>query len=542
MTYPTNFRTLPLLLVICCFICFSFTSSNVFSQSPKYPPKKTTTIDPNVLKHYKDFKVPTKVYQIPGLKLHSKCEQFHPHSHNRRTASIITTLPGQQRSKRVSVEVIDGYVIAEGDIILGREVSFFGENAATRPNSASTDFQWDNGIIPYTIEADHPDRATILNAIQHVNDNTNICVTPRDGETHFVRFVTGSGCASNVGCQRQGPQDIVIGGCSFGSTVHEIAHAAGLWHEQSRVDRDNYITINEDNIEDGRESNFQTYAERGRNGEDFSYYDYGSIMHYPATAFNIGTSITIESKIPGKTFGQRNALSAGDIRAINSLYTGAAGCSGATGTAADPCVSVRPSSFAGANYNGTSATLTMAPDGTVTRSNIINPTRGLTQWIVKYDRRRVAAINASGRMTYRYTGGAGGIYEIYLEQFIDGAYRRISNIVSYQNLCGSASTGTAGLTVLSNPSSPRHYGGTTSVQLNVEADGTFFWGAITNDNRTGTSIVIEKDGRVVMKHNARDKTSYLYFVKTPGTYKAWIEQSIGGRYQVISNVVAYRRN
>ncbi len=543
MNYSANFRTITRILAISCFVFCCLISSDVFSQSKKYPPvkkppKTPNTIDPSI---YENFKVPAGMYKIPTLHLHANCEQFHPHSTNRQTRSIVTTLPGQRRAKRVSVEVVDGYVIAEGDIILGREVSFFGENAATRPNSATTNYQWDNGIIPYTIEEDHPGRANILNAIQHVNDNTNICVTPRNGETHFVRFVTGSGCASNVGCQRQGPQDIVIGGCSFGSVVHEIAHAAGLWHEQSRVDRDNYITINEDNIIDGRESNFQTYVERGRNGEDFSYYDYGSIMHYPATAFNIGTSITIESKIPGKTFGQRNALSAGDIRAINNLYASATGCSGATGTASDPCISIRPSSFAGANFNGTSTNLTIAPDGTVTRSGITNDTGGATKWVVKRDRRQVAAIGASST-TYRYFGGGGGIYEIYITQFIDGTYRRISNIVSYQNICGGTSTAEDGVTILANPSSPAHYGGSTSVVLNVDTDATIFWGAITNDNRTGTSLVIEKNGTIAMKWNARDKTNYMYFNKSAGTYKVWMEQAIGGRYEVISNVVSYRRD
>ena len=69
-------------------------------------------------------------------------------------------------------------------------------------------------------------------------------------------------------------------------------HALGLFHMQSRPDRDSYVKINSENIQSGMEGNFDlcdtclTY-EVG--------YDAKSFMHYSAYAFSTNGSPTIES-------------------------------------------------------------------------------------------------------------------------------------------------------------------------------------------------------------------------------------------------------
>lgn len=40
-------------------------------------------------------------------------------------------------------------------------------------------------------------------------------------------------------------------GCTPGSVIHEFLHALGFHHEQSRTDRDEYVTVNYDNIQPG---------------------------------------------------------------------------------------------------------------------------------------------------------------------------------------------------------------------------------------------------------------------------------------------------
>ncbi|GMT14826.1 hypothetical protein PFISCL1PPCAC_6123, partial [Pristionchus fissidentatus] len=84
------------------------------------------------------------------------------------------------------------------------------------------------------------------------------------------------------------PQPISIGaGCShFGVTSHELAHALGLFHEQSRYDRDRFVTLNANRVPRRLLYNFAKIGDDELTTYSLPY-DVGSVMHYAPTEFAI---------------------------------------------------------------------------------------------------------------------------------------------------------------------------------------------------------------------------------------------------------------
>ncbi|NRA63581.1 MAG: hypothetical protein HRU19_03815 [Pseudobacteriovorax sp.] len=179
---------------------------------------------------------------------------------------------------------------------------------------------WDRPQIPFVVDPS-ANRDVVMEAIEDMNAQTLLELVPWSGEKDYLVFKghEEARCYSFLG-KRGGPQPIALHRkyCKKGQVMHEIMHAIGFVHEQSRADRNDFVEILFQNIEKGKEGQFQMFP-RDMSPPLTTDFDFDSILMYPPTAFSKNGNPTIIS-LDGLSFeANRDYLSESDIFRINEL-------------------------------------------------------------------------------------------------------------------------------------------------------------------------------------------------------------------------------
>ncbi|KAI1290227.1 Zinc metalloproteinase nas-4 [Halotydeus destructor] len=251
--------------------------------------------------------------------------------------TLIVGALGQTSPEPVEYEDADMslYDIREGDLLVPK-----GSGSPYKVAYKHSHRLWPNGIVPYTISNGMSDyqKKYVLLGQQLIEKHTCVRFQKRTNEYNHVEYINGNGCYSYVG-RAGGKQPISLGhGCQDVSvSAHETMHALGIFHEQSRPDRDNFITINWNNVAGDAGINFDK-----ANAHEVTLprtFDFKSIMLYDPYIFSSNGRATMVSKVNGQRMlrpHEKPAISQGDILLINHLYNCPATGSKATSAPAQP--------------------------------------------------------------------------------------------------------------------------------------------------------------------------------------------------------------
>ncbi|PIO67021.1 astacin, partial [Teladorsagia circumcincta] len=80
-----------------------------------------------------------------------------------------------------------------------------------------------------------------------------------------------------------------------GTAAHELGHALGFFHTHSRHDRDQFITVDTENVKPDWLTQFTMQTVKTNYNYNLTY-DYGSIMHYGATSASSNGKLTMVPK------------------------------------------------------------------------------------------------------------------------------------------------------------------------------------------------------------------------------------------------------
>lgn len=235
------------------------------------------------------------------------------------SSNTVVTTDGLQ-----AVELSDGRRFYQGDILIpDRPPTTCDSDTETSPGSGlSTSVSCLNtvgglsgnlwpGSMPLDIDPTLPPAILemISDARTLIESQSGLLLPDWSGEENYVDIgISDPGDPSfSQGIGMQGGRQLVryTENAPFGTILHELLHAAGVFHEHARSDRSpDFVTVALENVVANRRNNFEVDPGSFPRGD----YDFNSVMHYSSRAFSLCGGGLVPDQNAGCPVGSETTL------------------------------------------------------------------------------------------------------------------------------------------------------------------------------------------------------------------------------------------
>ena len=220
----------------------------------------------------------------------------------------LENMTGNPKPEKMGCTFDDKLLVSRSSNESGNDYSAFQESSA---------FYWNDNQVPYFFNSNiqENDKELIKEAMETMEQNT--CITFVEGQENampehhlevFIEyqpndcimgnsaFVMNQGVATKLTMSFE--RSFECGG-QKNLILHELGHVLGLAHTHKRPDRDQFIQVNYDCIEQGQKSQFELLNEN--DVDTFGVpYKCNSMMHYNNRIFSKGNGCPTISAQPGQ--------------------------------------------------------------------------------------------------------------------------------------------------------------------------------------------------------------------------------------------------
>lgn len=253
--------------------------------------------------------LPPSVQDQPRTELNDYSSSLHPDSIKIAYRNKVDQIPGYRKGDTL---------IVEGDILMKLPPK------GTR-GVATTIGLWpkrsdESVVIHYTVNPNYNFPDAVRSAVSKWSGKTGISFIELNSaniQGDFIEFVPSNNTQSFIG-HIGGRQIIELADWAReGNIMHEIGHSLGLYHEQSRADRDTKVQILcPTNI------NYRHAFQEDPYANDVGQYNFYSIMHYPLVSgcLELQSGIREQLHLPNSIPGQRDSITTSDYLTVKTIY------------------------------------------------------------------------------------------------------------------------------------------------------------------------------------------------------------------------------